>query len=158
MSLVRRRRAGADLVGSEEIEVLPCVGWRVVCWPTQARRGVLLKRDGSQAKKSTLTLDKTTHKHFWSGRQVSKYLWLPQGEGGAGGVGGAFLPGEAVYGRTGVAAWIWHGKPPAVAMARSWPSSAATRFGMVTLKHTEDFGIAFPTVKQVLSSDLSPPP
>jgi hypothetical protein len=71
MSLVRRRRAGADLVGSEEIEVLPCVGWRIVCWLTQARRGFLLKRGGSQAKKSTLTLDKTTHKHFWPGRQVS---------------------------------------------------------------------------------------
>lgn len=45
-----------------------------------------------------------------------------------------------------------------VVMARSSLSSAATGFGMVTLKHTEDFGIAFPTVERVLSSDLSPPP
>ncbi len=155
MRLVGRRRAGADLVGSEEIEVLPCVGWRIVCWPTQARRGVLLKRDGSQAKKSTLTLDKQ-HTNI-SGPAVTS-LWLPQGEGGAGGVGGAFHPGEAAYGWTGVAARTWHGKPVAVAMARSSSSSAATGFGMVTLKHTEDFGIAFPTVERVLSSDLSPPP
>ncbi len=32
------------------------------------------------------------------------------------------------------------------------------RFWDGDLKHTEDFGIAFPTVERVLSSDLSPPP
>jgi hypothetical protein len=60
---------------------------------------------------------------------------------------GPSFHGGAAYGWTGVAAWIWHGRTAAVAIARSSLMIAVTGFGIRVFKNTKDFGIAFPRVE-----------